>query len=115
MCLCCWLCNLFMFWVLCYLLLVIWYKLVCKLCKESCVQICMKVVDIIDVMFEEVFWVMCGYGVCILIYGYIYWLVEYLLDIDGQFVWCIVFGDWDCQGWVLEIDVNGYCQVFFLF
>ncbi len=70
----------------------------------------MKAVDIIDVTPEEVPRVMRRHGVRTLIHGHTHRPAEHPLDIDGQPARRIVLGDWDHQGWALEVDANGHRQ-----
>ncbi|CDI89983.1 UDP-2,3-diacylglucosamine hydrolase [Pseudomonas aeruginosa PA38182] len=105
-----WLRNPLTLWVLRHLPLATRHKLARKLRKESRAQTRMKAVDIIDVTPEEVPRVMRGHGVRTLIHGHTHRPAEHPLDIDGQPARRIVLGDWDRQGWALEIDANGHRQ-----
>lgn len=96
-------------------LLVVCIVFVQKVCEVS--QVCqleMKQGDcvqfeiVIDVVLVEVDVIFVCYGVDIMIYGYIYCLVIYMLQVGGCDCICIVFGDWYEQGLVLCVDVNGW-------
>ena len=105
-----WLRNPLTLWVLRHLPLATRHKLARKLRKESRAQTRMKAVDIIDVTPEEVPRVMRRHGVRTLIHGHTHRPAEHPLDIDGQPARRIVLGDWDHQGWALEVDANGHRQ-----
>ncbi|MBD9397882.1 UDP-2,3-diacylglucosamine diphosphatase [Pseudomonas sp. PDM11] len=86
------------------------HKLARKLRSESRSQTRMKASDIVDVTPEEVQRVMAQYGVKTLIHGHTHRPAVHELQVDGQPARRIVLGDWDKQGWALQIDENGFNQ-----
>ncbi|GLX14784.1 UDP-2,3-diacylglucosamine hydrolase [Pseudomonas straminea] len=86
------------------------HKLARKLRSESRSQTRMKASDIVDVTPEEVQRVMAQYGVQTLIHGHTHRPAVHELQVDGQPARRIVLGDWDKQGWALQIDENGFNQ-----
>ncbi|AEF22207.1 UDP-2,3-diacylglucosamine diphosphatase [Pseudomonas fulva] len=86
------------------------HKLARKLRSESRSQTRMKASDIVDVTPEEVQRVMAQYGVKTLIHGHTHRPAVHELQVDGQPARRIVLGDWDKQGWALQIDENGFDQ-----
>lgn len=86
------------------------HKLARKLRSESRSQTRMKASDIVDVTPEEVQRVMAAHGVRTLIHGHTHRPATHDLLIDGQPARRIVLGDWDKQGWALQIDENGFNQ-----
>jgi UDP-2,3-diacylglucosamine hydrolase len=85
-------------------------KLARKLRNESRAQTRMKASDIVDVTPEEVVRVMTEHGVRTLIHGHTHRPAVHELDVDGQSARRIVLGDWDRQGWALQIDNEGFKQ-----
>ncbi|OLU29943.1 UDP-2,3-diacylglucosamine diphosphatase [Pseudomonas sp. PA15(2017)] len=86
------------------------HKLARKLRSESRSQTRMKASDIVDVTPEQVQRVMAQYGVKTLIHGHTHRPAVHELQVDGQPARRIVLGDWDKQGWALQIDENGFNQ-----
>lgn len=86
------------------------HKLARKLRSESRLQTRMKASDIVDVTPEEVQRVMSEHGVRTLIHGHTHRPAVHNLVVDGQAARRIVLGDWDQQGWALQIDENGFNQ-----
>ena len=70
----------------------------------------MKASDIVDVTPDEVQRVMARYGVKTLIHGHTHRPDVHALQVDGQPAKRIVLGDWDKQGWALQVDENGFNQ-----
>ena len=85
-------------------------KLARKLRSESRAQTRMKAREIIDVTPEEVPRIMAEHGVRTLIHGHTHRPAEYALEVNGQSARRIVLGDWDSQGWALQIDEQGLHQ-----
>lgn len=86
------------------------HKLARKLRSESRSQTRMKASDIVDVTPDEVQRVMAAQGVRTLIHGHTHRPATHPLQIDGQPARRIVLGDWDKQGWALQIDEDGFNQ-----
>lgn len=86
------------------------HRLARKLRSESRSQTRMKASDIVDVTPEEVQRVMARYGVKTLIHGHTHRPDVHALQVDGQPAKRIVLGDWDKQGWALQVDENGFNQ-----
>jgi UDP-2,3-diacylglucosamine hydrolase len=84
-----------------------------KLRKESQLQTRQKAAAITDVTPAEIPRIMAKYGVRTLIHGHTHRPATHSLEINGQAVQRIVLGDWDQQGWALQIDANGYQQASF--
>ncbi|PYC24489.1 UDP-2,3-diacylglucosamine diphosphatase [Aquipseudomonas alcaligenes] len=85
-------------------------KLARKLRSESRAQTRMKAREIIDVTPDEVPRIMAEYGVRTLIHGHTHRPAEHQLEVNGQSARRIVLGDWDRQGWALQIDEQGLHQ-----
>lgn len=85
-------------------------KLARKLRNESRTQTQMKASEIVDVTPEEVAKVMTKYGVRTLIHGHTHRPAVHELNVNGQQARRIVLGDWDHQGWALQIDDEGFNQ-----
>ena len=79
-------------------------KLARKLRSESRAQTRMKACEIVDVTPEEVVKVMTEHGVRTLIHGHTHRPAQHELEIDDQPARRIVLGDWDRQGWALQVD-----------
>ena len=45
-----------------------------------------------------------------LIHGHTHRPASHTLEVNGQSAQRIVLGDWDQQGWALQVDENGYQQ-----
>ena len=86
------------------------HKLARKLRSESRSQTRMKASDIVDVTPEEVQRVMAQYGVKTLIHGHTHRPAVHELQVDGRPARRIVLGDWDKQGWALQVDESGFNQ-----
>ncbi|WP_027910714.1 UDP-2,3-diacylglucosamine diphosphatase [Pseudomonas sp. URMO17WK12:I4] len=86
------------------------HKLARKLRSESRSQTRMKASDIVDVTPEEVQRVMAQYGVKMLIHGHTHRPAVHELQVDGRPARRIVLGDWDKQGWALQVDESGFNQ-----
>ncbi|MGB4074918.1 UDP-2,3-diacylglucosamine diphosphatase [Pseudomonas sp.] len=86
------------------------HKLARKLRSESRAQTRMKASQIIDVTPEEVPRIMTAYGVRTLIHGHTHRPAVHQLAVDGQAARRIVLGDWDSQGWALQVDASGFQQ-----
>lgn len=85
-------------------------QLASKLRNESRAQTRMKASDIVDVTPEEVVRVMTEHGVRTLIHGHTHRPAVHELEVNGQPARRIVLGDWDRQGWALQVDETGFNQ-----
>ncbi|WP_171006383.1 UDP-2,3-diacylglucosamine diphosphatase [Pseudomonas sp. 2FG] len=97
-------------WVLRHLPLTTRHKLARKLRQESRAQTQMKASEITDVSPEEVPRVMAAHGVRTLIHGHTHRPATHQLQVDGKPARRIVLGDWDKQGWALQVDEQGFQQ-----
>jgi UDP-2,3-diacylglucosamine hydrolase len=79
-----------------------------KLRSESRAQTRMKANDIVDVTPEEVPRIMAQYGVHTLIHGHTHRPAIHKLQVNDQPAKRIVLGDWDRQGWALQVDEQGF-------
>ena len=79
-------------------------KLARKLRTESREQTRMKASDIVDVTPAEVPRIMAAHGVRTLIHGHTHRPAVHQLEVAGQPARRIVLGDWDSQGWALQVD-----------
>lgn len=95
-------------WVLRHLPLSTRHKLARKLRSESRAQTRMKANDIVDVTPEEVPRVMSEFGVKTLIHGHTHRPAVHTVQLDGAPAQRIVLGDWDREGWLLQIDEQGF-------
>lgn len=95
-------------WVLRHLPLSTRHKLARKLRSESTAQVRMKANDIVDVTPQEVPRIMSEYGVRTLIHGHTHRPAIHKLQIGEQTAQRIVLGDWDRQGWALQVDEQGF-------
>ncbi len=86
------------------------HKLARKLRNESRAQTRMKASDIVDVTPDEVPRIMASHDVRTLIHGHTHRPAVHQLMLDGQSARRIVLGDWDRQGWALQIDEHGFEQ-----
>lgn len=84
------------------------HKLARKLRNESRSQTSMKANDIVDVTPEEVPRVMEHFGVRTLIHGHTHRPAIHKLQIGNQAARRIVLGDWDKQGWAVQVDEQGF-------
>lgn len=97
-------------WILHHLSLTKRQQLARKLRKESQVQTQQKAAAITDVTAEEVPRIMAKFGVRTLIHGHTHRPKIHPLQVNEQPAQRIVLGDWDQQGWALQVDANGYQQ-----
>lgn len=81
-----------------------------KLRDESRTQTRMKAAEITDVTPAEVERVMTAHRVHTLIHGHTHRPAVHALSVNGRDAQRIVLGDWDRQGWALQIDENGLEQ-----
>jgi UDP-2,3-diacylglucosamine hydrolase len=95
-------------WVLRHLPLSTRHKLARKLRSESRAQTRMKANDIVDVTRDEVPQVMMESGVKTLIHGHTHRPAVHDVQLDGATAQRIVLGDWDREGWLLQIDEQGF-------
>jgi UDP-2,3-diacylglucosamine hydrolase len=79
-------------------------KLARKLRNESRAQTRMKASDIVDVTQAEVPRIMAAHGVRTLIHGHTHRPATHPLQVAGQPARRFVLGDWDSQGWALQVD-----------
>jgi UDP-2,3-diacylglucosamine hydrolase len=85
-------------------------KLARKLRSESRAQTSMKAREIVDVTPDEVPRIMAEHGVRTLIHGHTHRPAVHELEVNGQPARRIVLGDWDKQGWALQVDASGLHQ-----
>ena len=64
--------------------------------------------DIVDVTPEEIPRIMQEFGVKTLIHGHTHRPAIHKLQLGEQAAKRIVLGDWDRQGWALQVDESGY-------
>ncbi|CAG8863726.1 UDP-2,3-diacylglucosamine hydrolase [Pseudomonas fluorescens] len=83
-------------------------KLARKLRSESRAQTRMKATDIVDVTPEEIPRVMREHGVRTLVHGHTHRPAIHKLMVDDQPAQRIVLGDWDREGWALQVDEQGF-------
>jgi UDP-2,3-diacylglucosamine hydrolase len=102
-------------WILHHLSLAKRRQLARKLRNESQVHTKQKATSITDVTLAEVPRIMAKYGVRTLIHGHTHRPKVHALEVSGQAAQRIVLGDWDQQGWALQVDENGYQQAPFAF
>ncbi|MCC6074096.1 UDP-2,3-diacylglucosamine diphosphatase [Pseudomonas sp. GCM10022188] len=100
--------NPFSLWLLRHLPLATRHKLARKLRDASRMRTREKAADIVDVTPEAVPQLMARRGVRTLIHGHTHRPAVHKLLVDGQNAQRIVLGDWDRQGWALEVDAQGY-------
>ena len=84
------------------------HKLARKLRNESRAQTRMKANDIVDVTPEEAPRIMAQYGVHTLIHGHTHRPAIHKLQVGDEAGKRIVLGDWDRQGWALQVDEQGF-------
>ncbi|AZE73661.1 UDP-2,3-diacylglucosamine diphosphatase [Pseudomonas synxantha] len=84
------------------------HRLARKLRSESSAQVRMKANDIVDVTPEEVPRVMQQFGVRTLVHGHTHRPAIHKLQIGDEAAKRIVLGDWDKQGWALQVDEQGF-------
>ena len=68
----------------------------------------MKANDIVDVTPLEIPRIMQQYGVKTLIHGHTHRPAIHKLQLGEQAARRIVLGDWDRQGWALQVDEQGF-------
>lgn len=95
-------------WILRHLPLSTRHKLARKLRNESQAQTRMKANDIVDVTPDEVPRIMQQFGVRTLVHGHTHRPAIHKLQIGDQSARRIVLGDWDRQGWALQVDEQGF-------
>lgn len=95
-------------WILRHLPLRTRQKLARKLRSESRAQTRMKANDIVDVTPEEVPRVMQQHGVLTLVHGHTHRPAIHKLVVGNTPARRIVLGDWDRQGWALQVDEQGF-------
>ncbi|WP_342242946.1 UDP-2,3-diacylglucosamine diphosphatase [Pseudomonas sp. OTU5201] len=105
-----WLRNPVTLFILRHLPLATRHKLARKLRKESRMQTRQKAAEITDVTLEEIPRILRQHGVRTLIHGHTHRPGIHELDLDGQSARRIVLGDWDRQGWALQVDEQGFLQ-----
>jgi len=81
-----------------------------KLRASSKEETRLKASDIVDVTPDEVVRIMQRYQVRTLIHGHTHRPAFHELQVGGQPARRIVLGDWDRQGWALQIDESGMQQ-----
>ncbi|KXU39187.1 UDP-2,3-diacylglucosamine hydrolase [Ventosimonas gracilis] len=97
-------------WLLKHLPLCLRRSLARRLRKTSRHQTQVKAGNITDVTPDEVRRVMQANGVQTLIHGHTHRPATHVLQINHQPAQRIVLGDWDKQGWFLQLDQNGFVQ-----
>lgn len=102
-------------WILRNLPLNTRHKLARKLRNESRAQTRMKASDIVDVTPDEVSRVMAQHGVKTMVHGHTHRPAVHKLLVNGESAKRIVLGDWDRQGWALQVDESGFNQASFNF
>ena len=102
-------------WILRHLPLATRHKLARKLRSESRAQTRMKANDIVDVTPEEVPRIMSESGVKTLIHGHTHRPAIHKLQIGDETAQRIVLGDWDREGWALQVDDQGFQLTSFAF
>lgn len=95
-------------WILRHLPLRTRHKLARKLRNESRAQTRMKANDIVDVTPDEVPRVMQAFGVRTLVHGHTHRPAIHKLQLGDHAGRRIVLGDWDRQGWALQVDEHGF-------
>jgi UDP-2,3-diacylglucosamine hydrolase len=100
--------NPFSLWLLRNLPLATRHKLARKLRDASRMRTREKAADIIDVTPEVVPQVMAEHRVRTLIHGHTHRPAVHKLQVEGENAQRIVLGDWDHQGWALEVDEHSY-------
>jgi len=85
-------------------------KLAQKLRSSSKAETRLKASDIVDVTPDAVVDVMQRHRVRTLIHGHTHRPSSHTLQVAGQPAQRIVLGDWDRQGWALQIDESGFHQ-----
>ena len=68
----------------------------------------MKATNIIDVTPDEIPRIMLKFGVRKLIHGHTHRPAIHELQVAGRPAQRIVLGDWDAQGWALQVDADNF-------
>lgn len=97
-------------WLLRHLPLAKRQQLARKLRNASQLHTRQKAATITDVTPAEIPRIMAKYGVQTLIHGHTHRPAIHALEANGLPAKRIVLGDWDQQGWALQVDANGYQQ-----
>lgn len=105
-----WLRNPVSLWLLRHLPLRTRHALARRLRKESQVQTRQKAADIVDVTPDEIPRVLRRHQARLLIHGHTHRPAQHTLVVDGEPARRIVLGDWDRQGWALQVDAQGFQQ-----
>ncbi|MGA6097175.1 UDP-2,3-diacylglucosamine diphosphatase [Stutzerimonas marianensis] len=105
-----WLRNPISLFVLHHLPLAKRQQLASRLRSTSKTETRMKASDIVDVTPDEVTKVMRRYKVRTLVHGHTHRPAVHDMQVDGRSARRIVLGDWDRQGWALQIDESGAHQ-----
>ncbi|WP_375739553.1 UDP-2,3-diacylglucosamine diphosphatase [Pseudomonas boanensis] len=105
-----WLRNPVSLWILRNLPLRTRHKLARKLRNESRMQTRQKTTEITDVTAEEIPKILREHGARTLIHGHTHRPACHDFALDGQPARRIVLGDWDRQGWALQVDEQGFQQ-----
>jgi UDP-2,3-diacylglucosamine hydrolase len=90
-------------------------KLARKLRSESRAQTRMKATDIVDVTVEQVPLLMQAHGVHTLVHGHTHRPAVHRLQVGELAARRIVLGDWDREGWALQVDEQGFALAPFSF
>lgn len=93
-------------WILRHLPIATRRKLAGKIRNESRQQTRMKAQAIVDVTPDEVLRTMRQFNVRTLIHGHTHRPAIHALQINGEPAQRIVLGDWDTQGWALQIGTQ---------
>ncbi|WPP01462.1 UDP-2,3-diacylglucosamine diphosphatase [Pseudomonas sp. HR96] len=91
------------------------HKLARKLRSESRAQTRMKANDIVDVTPEQVPLIMQAHNVQTLVHGHTHRPAVHRLQVGEHAARRIVLGDWDREGWALQVDEQGYALAPFAF
>jgi len=105
-----WLRNPVSLWLLRHLPLRTRHALARRLRKESQVQTRQKAADIVDVTPDEIPRVLRRHQARLLIHGHTHRPAQHTLVVEGEPARRIVLGDWDRQGWALQVDAQGFQQ-----
>lgn len=108
-----WLRNPLSLFILRHLPLATRQKLARNLRQQSKAQTRAKACEIIDVTPEAVAQIMRRYQVRTLIHGHTHRPFIHQFKLDGQNAQRIVLGDWDRQGWALEVGAHDFTQAAF--
>lgn len=105
-----WLRNPLTLWLLRHLPLKTRHALARRLRKESQMQTRQKAAEIVDVTPEEIPRALRQYRARRLVHGHTHRPAEHTLVVEGEPATRIVLGDWDRQGWALQVDAQGFLQ-----